>query len=80
MINTSITHSHQFSAIIVSNETVESMSNQRDKIIRIADKFVDEEHSYLDENDLETYVSKTNRDLGSQRSHFKIRNEKKESV
>jgi phosphopantetheinyl transferase len=44
MINTFPSHSHHFSAIIVSNETVGiDIELQRDKIIRIADKFVDEE-------------------------------------
>jgi phosphopantetheinyl transferase len=73
----SITHSHQFSAIIVSNETVGiDVELQRDKIIRIADKFVDEEHSYLDGNDLETYVKKLTVIWGAKEAIFKIRNEK----
>jgi 4'-phosphopantetheinyl transferase len=73
----SITHSHQFSAIIVSNETVGiDVELQRDKITRIANKFVDEEHSYLDENDLETYVKKLTVIWGAKEAIFKIRNEK----
>lgn len=45
----SITHSHEFSAIIVSSENVGiDMEMQREKIIRIADKFIDFEFSFLD--------------------------------
>jgi hypothetical protein len=37
-----------FSAIIVSNKSVGiDIELQREKIIRIADKFVDQEYSYL---------------------------------
>jgi phosphopantetheinyl transferase len=73
----SITHSHNFSAIIVSDETVGiDIELQRDKIIRIADKFVDEEFSYLDKNDLETYVKKLTVIWGAKEAIFKIRNEK----
>jgi phosphopantetheinyl transferase len=44
----SISHSHHFSAIIVSNKSVGiDIELQREKIIRIADKFVDQEYSYL---------------------------------
>jgi hypothetical protein len=67
MINTFPSHSHNFSAIIVSDETVGiDIELQRDKIIRIADKFVDEEQD-LDKNDLKPTSKKTNCDLGSQR-------------
>nr|WP_199003336.1 4'-phosphopantetheinyl transferase superfamily protein [Flavobacterium sp. ASV13] len=44
----SITHSHHFAAIIISHETVGiDMELQREKILRIADKFVDTEFEYL---------------------------------
>ncbi len=44
----SITHSHHFSAIIISDESVGiDIELQREKIIRIADKFVDTEFKYL---------------------------------
>jgi 4'-phosphopantetheinyl transferase len=73
----SITHSHNFSAIIVSDETVGiDIELQRDKIIRIADKFVDEEFVYLDKNDLDAYVKKLTVIWGAKEAIFKIRNEK----
>ncbi|SDZ86273.1 4'-phosphopantetheinyl transferase superfamily protein [Flavobacterium gillisiae] len=73
----SITHSHNFSAIIVSDETVGiDIELQREKIIRIADKFVDEEFGYLDKNDLESYIKKLTVIWGAKEAIFKIRNEK----
>jgi hypothetical protein len=49
MINTFPSAIPIFSAIIVSNKTVGiDIELQREKIIRIADKFVDQEYSYLD--------------------------------
>jgi phosphopantetheinyl transferase len=73
----SITHSHHFSAIIVSDETVGiDIELQREKIIRIADKFVDTEFSYLDQNDLESYIKKLTVIWGAKEAIFKIRNEK----
>lgn len=73
----SITHSHNFSAIIVSNKTVGiDIELQREKIIRIADKFVDTEFSYLDQSDLESYIKKLTIIWGAKEAIFKIRNEK----
>jgi phosphopantetheinyl transferase len=73
----SITHSHHFSAIIISDETVGiDIELQREKITRIADKFVDQEFSYLDKNDLATYVKKLTVIWGAKEAIFKIRNEK----
>jgi 4'-phosphopantetheinyl transferase len=73
----SITHSHNFSAIIVSNKTVGiDIELQREKIIRIADKFVDTEFSYLDRSDLESYIKKLTIIWGAKEAIFKIRNEK----
>ena len=44
----SITHSHNFASIIISDETVGiDIELQREKILRIADKFVDCEFDYL---------------------------------
>ena len=71
----SITHSHEFSAIILSNETVGiDMELQRDKIIKIADKFCDSEFQYL--NDNEEYIRKLTVVWGAKEAIFKIRNEK----
>jgi phosphopantetheinyl transferase len=42
----SISHSHHFSAIIVSNKSV-GIDIELQKKNRIADKFVDQEYSYL---------------------------------
>ncbi|PKH66458.1 4-phosphopantetheinyl transferase [Flavobacterium sp. ALD4] len=73
----SITHSHNFSAIIVSNKTVGiDVELQRDKIIRIADKFVDVESSYLNQSDLSSYIKKLTIIWGAKEAIFKIRNEK----
>ena len=73
----SITHSHEFSAIIISDETVGiDMELQRNKIIRIADKFVDEEFQYLNPNNPEEYIKKLTVIWGAKEAIFKIRNEK----
>ncbi|MDG2433636.1 4'-phosphopantetheinyl transferase superfamily protein [Flavobacterium sp.] len=73
----SITHSHEFSAIIISNEIVGiDMELQRDKIMRIADKFVAEEFQYLDQNNKEEYIKKLTVIWGAKEAIFKIRNEK----
>ena len=73
----SITHSHHFSAIILSDETVGiDIELQREKIIRIADKFADEEFNYLDKNNLKEYIKKLTVIWGAKEAIFKIRNEK----
>ncbi|WP_414000027.1 4'-phosphopantetheinyl transferase family protein [Flavobacterium sp. W1B] len=72
----SITHSHNFSAIIISDETVGiDIELQRDKIIRIADKFCDSEFQFLD-TDSEEYIRKLTVIWGAKEAIFKIRNEK----
>ena len=49
----SITHSHNFSAIIISNTPVGiDIEKKRDKIIRIASKFVGIENEYLSDENL----------------------------
>lgn len=54
----SITHSFNFSAIIISDSTVGiDIEKQRDKINIIAHKFVDYEFDYLDETDAD-YIKK----------------------
>lgn len=55
--NISITHSYGFSAIIVSNQNIGiDMEIRREKVIKIADKFMENEFSYLDPSHLEDYV------------------------
>jgi len=54
----SITHSYGFSAIIISSESIGiDMELRREKIIKIADKFLDREFGYLDNNATD-YVNK----------------------
>ena len=74
----SITHSHHFSAIIISDETVGiDIEMQREKIIRIADKFVNEtELNRLKSFDLQDYIKKLTVKWGAKEAIFKIRNEK----
>lgn len=47
----SITHSFEFSAIIISSKNVGiDIEKQREKIVKIADKFIGSEFDYLDKN------------------------------
>ncbi|WP_202702227.1 4'-phosphopantetheinyl transferase superfamily protein [Flavobacterium sp. UGB4466] len=73
----SITHSHDFAAIIISDKTVGiDMELQRDKILRIADKFVETENSYLDTQNTPDYIRELTVIWGAKEAIFKIRNEK----
>lgn len=73
----SITHSHDFAAIIISHETVGiDMELQREKILRIADKFVDTENSYLNTQNTTDYIKELTVIWGAKEAIFKIRNEK----
>jgi phosphopantetheinyl transferase len=74
----SITHSHDFSAIIISNETVGiDIELQREKIIRIADKFINEkELNRLKSFGPQDYIKKLTVKWGAKEAIFKIRNEK----
>jgi phosphopantetheinyl transferase len=74
----SITHSHHFSAIIISDETVGiDIEMQREKIIRIADKFVNEtELNRLKSFGNQDYIKKLTVKWGAKEAIFKIRNEK----
>ena len=74
----SITHSHHLSAIITSDETVGiDIEMQREKIIRIADKFVNPtELNRLKSFDLQDYIKKLTIKWGAKEAIFKIRNEK----
>jgi 4'-phosphopantetheinyl transferase len=73
----SITHSHNFSSIIISEETVGiDIELQREKITRIADKFVnDDELSRLRSFDAQDYIRKLTVKWGAKEAIFKIRNE-----
>ncbi|HWR94623.1 MAG TPA: 4'-phosphopantetheinyl transferase superfamily protein [Flavobacterium sp.] len=72
----SITHSHGFSAIILSNKTVGiDIEIRREKIKIIADKFVDQEFNYLNKSNSDDYISKLTIIWGVKESVFKIRNE-----
>ncbi|MCL6461858.1 MAG: 4'-phosphopantetheinyl transferase superfamily protein [Flavobacterium micromati] len=73
----SITHSHNFSAIIISDETVGiDIELQRDKIIKIADKFCDTEYQFLNLENKEEFIRKLTVIWGAKEAIFKIRNEK----
>ena len=72
----SITHSHEFAALIISNQKVGiDIEMQREKIIRIADKFIDYEFHYLNKEEPQDYISKLTVIWGVKESIFKIRNE-----
>jgi phosphopantetheinyl transferase len=74
----SITHSHHFSAIIVSNEAVGiDIEMQRDTILKIAHKFVnDKELNRLQKTNTTEYIKKLTVKWGVKEAIFKIRNEK----
>lgn len=73
----SITHSFHFSAIIISNQKAGiDIEMQREKIIRIADKFVDYEFRFLEPEKAQEYIRKLTVIWGIKESIFKIRNEK----
>ena len=71
----SITHSQYFSAIIISNENCGiDMEMQREKIIKIAPKFIQSENAFLDDNSPD-YIQKLTIIWGIKEAIFKIRNE-----
>lgn len=74
----SITHSHQFSAIIISDQPVGiDIELQREKIIRIADKFIaDAELKRLQSINAEGFVQTLTVKWGAKEAIFKIQNEK----
>lgn len=77
-VEVSITHSFHFSAIIISDKKAGiDIEMQREKIIRIADKFVNEaELKRLQSFDSLDYLRKLTVKWGAKESIFKIRNEK----
>lgn len=74
----SITHSHQFSAIIISDQPVGiDIELQREKIIRIADKFIaDKELKRLQALNSEDFIQTLTVKWGAKEAIFKIQNEK----
>ena len=68
----SITHSHEFAAIIISNQTVGiDVELQREKILRIADKFVDTaELSRLQSFSTDDYIRKLTVKWGAKEAIF----------
>ncbi len=72
----SISHSHEFSAIIVSDEKCGiDLEMCREKIILIADKFVEEGFEFPNKSDKQDYIERLTVDWGIKESVFKIRNE-----
>lgn len=70
----SITHSNNFSAIIIGDENVGiDIELQREKIIRIADKFIDFEFNYLNETS-EDYIKKLTVIWGAKEAKYKMCN------
>lgn len=73
----SITHSHQFAAIIISDVAVGiDIEWQRPKVSTIANKFCDSEFQYLDPEKNEDYIRKLTVIWGAKEAIFKIQNEK----
>ena len=74
----SITHSHHFSAIIVSNEHVGiDIEMQREKILKIAHKFVNnQEMNRLQSTNSSDFIKKLTVKWGAKEAIFKIKNEK----
>lgn len=74
--NISITHSFEFSAIILSDKIAGiDIELQRPKIKLIADKFCETEFDFLDRENEEDYISKLTAIWGAKESVFKIQNE-----
>ena len=74
-LHISITHSHHFSALIISNENCGiDIEMQREKIIKIAHKFTHFENEFLD-NQSSDYIQKLTVIWGIKEAIFKIRNE-----
>lgn len=72
--NISITHSYGFSAIIVGPDNVGiDMELQRDKISKIADKFIDSEFAFLDKSNSD-YIRKLTVIWGAKEAKYKMCN------
>ncbi len=74
----SISHSHEFSTIIISDQKAGiDIEMQREKILRIADKFVNnQELQRLKSFDNQDFIKKLTVKWGAKEAIFKIRNEK----
>lgn len=71
--NISITHSYGFSAIIVSDAPVGiDMEIRREKVIKIARKFLDREFEYLDTENIPDYVRRLIVAWGVKEALFKM--------
>ncbi|WP_309642677.1 4'-phosphopantetheinyl transferase superfamily protein [Flavobacterium sp.] len=71
----SISHSHEFSSIILSNQNVGiDLEMQRDKITAIAHKFAETESHFLNPTEKD-YIQKLTVIWGAKEAIFKIRNE-----
>lgn len=73
----SISHSHEFSSIIISDQKVGiDIEMQRNKIVRIADKFVNnKELLHFGDASTQDYIKKLTVKWGTKEAIFKIRNE-----
>jgi len=72
----SISHSHEFATIIISNQkTGIDIELRREKILKIADKFHHSEFDSLDQTNQQDYIQKLTVIWGIKESIFKIRNE-----
>lgn len=72
----SISHSHEFSTIIISNQKVGiDIELQREKILKIAHKFIHTEVDFLSKSIHEDKVKKLTVIWGVKEAIFKIRNE-----
>lgn len=72
----SISHSHDFSAIILSDKNCGiDLEMQRQKIITIAHKFAEEESKFLKEENQIDYIRQLTIIWGAKEAVFKIRNE-----
>lgn len=72
----SISHSHEFSTVIFSNQNVGiDIELQREKISKIADKFILAEANFLKNATQADYVRKLTAIWGVKEAIFKIRNE-----
>ncbi|MEY3499363.1 MAG: hypothetical protein RL308_1032 [Bacteroidota bacterium] len=72
----SISHSHEFATIIISNQKIGvDIELRREKIIKIADKFHHSEFDFLNQTNQQDYIQKLTVIWGIKESIFKIRNE-----